>query len=238
MTATGPRRVRFTLTKPLATFLSDLDFGIVSATALGAGPYSVRELTPQHVLLDRNPYYPTPAKLPHVDIRTVRNDAARTLMLVGGSADLAQNAVRLDLIDDVAERARIRVTSAPSVILTYLMMNNAVAPFTDVRVRRAIALALDRPAIIRAKLGGRAVLATGLLPPAHWAYNGEVARYDRDLAKARQLLDEAGLVDPDGAGPLPRISLTYKTSTDAFRVMLAKLLAAQLGEVGIDVEVR
>ena len=41
-------------------------------------------------------------------------------------------------------------------------------------------------------VGGRAVLATGLLPPTHWAYNGDVARWQHDIARATQLLDEAG----------------------------------------------
>ena len=102
-------------------------------------------------------------------------------------------------------------------------------------MREAIALALDRPAIVNAKLGGRAVLATGLLPPAHWAYNADVPHWDRDLARANQLLDDAGFRrGPDGI----RLRLVYKTSADAFRITLARLIAAQLSDVGISVEVR
>jgi len=79
------------------------------------------------------------------------------------------------------------------------------------------------------------VLATGLLPPSHWAYNGDVPRWPHDLARARALLDEAGYrPGPDGV----RLRLTYKTSADAFRVAVAHVLAAQLAEVGIAVEVR
>src|SRR5437764_1264984 len=83
--------------EPMATFRADLDFGIVSfhpgaGAKLGAGPYLVRELGDTRVMLDANPYYATPAKTPHVEIRVVRNDAARMLMLVGGSVDLLQNA--------------------------------------------------------------------------------------------------------------------------------------------------
>jgi peptide/nickel transport system substrate-binding protein len=105
----------------------------------------------------------------------------------------------------------------------------------DLRVREAIALALDRPAVIAAKFGGYAVVATGLLPPAHWAYNAKVAHWDRDLTRARALLDEAGF-KPDARGV--RLHLVYKTSSDAFRVSIAHALASQLREVGIDVEVR
>jgi peptide/nickel transport system substrate-binding protein len=159
-------------------------------------------------------------------------------MLVGGSADLVQNAVRLDLVNDVIQRPRIQVAAAPSAILSYLLINNRHPVLQDVRVRRAIAMAIDKPRIIAAKLGGRAVPATGLLPIQHWAYAADVDRWDHDVEAAKRLLDEAGLRDPDGPGPQPRLRITYKTSTDLFRVSIARVLAAQLGEVGIEVDVR
>jgi peptide/nickel transport system substrate-binding protein len=237
--AVSPYTVRFHLKQPLATFLTDIDFGIISPSGQGAGPYQVRELTTTHVVLDANPAYFGPApKLPHVEIKFVRDASARLLMMVGGSADLVQNGVRLDLLDDVRDRPRVRLDSGPSVLLTYLMMNNADPLLSDVRVRQAIALAIDRPALIAAKFGGRATLATGLLPPGHWAYNGDVIHWDRDLARARTLLDQAGFRDPDGPGPEPRMKLVYKTSSDAFRVSLARVIAAQLAEVGLEVDVR
>jgi len=234
------RVVRFHLKEPLATFLTDLDFGIVSRVGgKGAGPYVVRELSTSHVVLDVNPsYFGAKPKVPHVEIKFVRDASARLLMLVGGSADLIQNSVRLDLIDDVRDRPRVQIASAPSVLLTYMLLNNADPLLRDVRVRQAIALAIDRPAIIDAKFGGRAVLATGLLPPGHWAYAADVPHWNRDVARAKRLLDEAGLRDPDGDGPAPRAHLVYKTSSDAFRVTIARVIAAQLADIGLDVEVR
>jgi peptide/nickel transport system substrate-binding protein len=237
--ACGARCVRFHLRTTLATLMTDLDFGILKAGAdhvVGAGPYALRELTDTTAYLDANPYYYGAApRTPHVEIRYVADASARILMLVGGSADLIQNAVRPDLVDDVAERPRVRVQSAPSVILTFMMLNTEDPLLRDVRVRQAIALAVDRPAIIAGKLSGRAVLATGLLAPTHWAYSGDVPHWNRDLPRARALLDAAGLV-PDAHGI--RAHLVYKTSSDAFRVAVARVLAAQLGEVGIEVEVR
>jgi peptide/nickel transport system substrate-binding protein len=82
------------------------------------------------------------------------------------------------------------------------------------------------------------VLATGLLPPGHWAYRGDVRRHGHDPAAARALLDAAGYPDPDGPGPAPRLRLSYKTSADQFRVAIARVIASQLAEVGIAVEVR
>lgn len=244
--ATGPRSVRFHLNRPLATFVNDIEFGIVSfhdappgacrmPRIVGAGPFVLRELTTQRALLAANPHYRTKAKVANVEIKFVRDAAARILMLVGGSADLVQNSVRPDLVDDVAKRPRVDVTAGASVLLTYMLVNNQDPVLRDKRVRQAIALALDRDAIIAAKFGGRAVPASGLLPPTHWAYNGAVPRYPHDLARATALLDAAGL-RPDASGV--RLRLVYKTSADAFRVAIARVLAANLAQVGISVEVR
>ncbi len=249
-----PRRVRFHLKQPLATFLSDIDFGIVSRTAalaaghggrfpggftVGAGAYTPVRIEPGLVVLERNPYYLEGVPpLRRVVVRTVRDANARLLMLVGGSADFTQNTVRMDLVDEVARRPRLRTQTGASALLTYLMMQNDDPILRDVRVRHAIALAIDRDKLIRGKFGGHAVRATGLLPPSHWAYAGDVARYDYDPEAARRLLDQAGYPDPDGPGGRPRFSLTYKTSTEIFRIALARLIAQDLARVGIDVEVR
>jgi peptide/nickel transport system substrate-binding protein len=91
---------------------------------------------------------------------------------------------------------------------------------------------------VERRVHDRAVLATGMLPTFHWAYDGEVERYDYDPARARQLLDEAGYPDPDGDGPLPRFTLSYKTSSNKFRVAVARILVSMLAEVGIEVELR
>jgi peptide/nickel transport system substrate-binding protein len=244
--AVNDHLVRFHLKAPLGTFLTDISFGIISfhgvppgecrpPEVIGAGPYVLRELTSFRARLDANSYSFDHPGVPHLDIRFVQDASARLVMLVGGSVDVLQNAARADLVDDIALRPRVQVRSAPSLLLTYMLINNDHPVLRDLRVREAIALAIDRPAIVIAKLGGRAVLATGLLPPAHWAYNADVAHWDRDLARANKLLDDAGFPrGPDGI----RLHLVYKTSADAFRITLARLLAAQLADVGISVEVR
>lgn len=249
--AVDERRVRFHLRKPVATLWSDLDFGILARKGadtkgrygdgkpLCAGAYLVDQREAERLLLRRNPNYWGPAaEMPKVEIRTVRDQSARTMMLAGGSADLVQNAIRVDLVGEVGERSRLKVESGPGAILTYLMMNNEHPVLRDPRVRRAIAHAVDRKTIVAAKFEGRAKLATGMLPASHWAYSGDVDRYDYDPERAKRLLDEAGYPDPDGDGGKPRLSLTYKTSANQFRLALARIIAAQLGEVGIAIEVR
>jgi len=192
----------------------------------------------RQVLLERNEHYHGGAPpMRRILVKTVRDSNARLLVLVGGSADLTQNTVRADLVDDVRKR-RLKVLSAPSAVLTYLMFQNEDPLLRDARVRRAIAHAVDREKIIRAKMGNHAVMATGLLAPAHWAYEPGVDRYPYDPARARALLDEAGHPDPDGAGPRPRFTVSYKCSTDPFRIAVARVIAQELAEVGIAVELR
>jgi peptide/nickel transport system substrate-binding protein len=246
------RRVRFRLKQPLATFLTDIDMGIVQARGaraeggrwpgglvVGAGPFRVVALSPgQEVVLERNPHYHGGAPpMQRVQVKTVRDGNSRLLVLVGGSADLTQNTVRPDLVDEVRKH-RLNVLTAPSAILTYLMFHNEDPVLADPRVRRAIAHAIDREKIIRAKMGGHAVPATGLLPPGHWAYEAAVDHYPYDPERARALLDEAGYPDPDGPGGRPRLTLSYKCSTDPFRVSIARIIAQELDAVGIAVELR
>jgi len=105
--AVNPHLARFHLKAPLATYRTDFDFGIVSFhdgpprsdRVIGSGPFVLRALTDEHAVLERNPYYAgTPVQLARLEIKFVRDAAARLLMLTGGSADLIQNAMRLDLV--------------------------------------------------------------------------------------------------------------------------------------------
>lgn len=245
------RHLRIHLKKPLATLITDLDLGVAArhaadakgkfpgGVAIGAGPYRIDALGPDRVRLSRNPHYDgPPPPTPRVDIRVVRDAAARIVMLAGGSADLVQNGIRYDLVDDVLARPRLTEQRGPSLKLTYLMLNNRDPLLADARVRRALAMALDRPAIVARKFGGRAVVATGLVPPGHWAYVAPAHPLVHDLAEAGRLLDAAGYPDPDGPGGRPRLSLVYKTSSDQFRVAVARVIAAQLAQLDVAVEVR
>jgi peptide/nickel transport system substrate-binding protein len=100
----------------------------------------------------------------------------------------------------------------------------------DARVRRAIAMAIDREAIVAAKFRGYAVLSTTLLPSSHWAHAKDVPPLRFDQAAARALLAEAGALGK---------RVVLKTSTSSkFRVAIARVLAKQLAEAGLDVEVR
>ncbi len=250
----SPRVLRIGFAHSHATAITDLDFGIVksgsfekpslSGLPIGAGPFVPVSEAGEVTRFIRNTFYHRgPPPIERLTLRVVRDANSRLLSLVGGSADLTQNTVSPLLFDVVGKWGkRLQLASAPSAILFYLGMNNEDARLRDRRVRRAIAHAIDRERIVRTKLHGKAQPATSLLPPFHWAYsppageNQTALSYDPEAAK--KLLDEAGYPDPDGDGPARRFTLLYKTSTDALPVAIARVIAAQLAEVGIGVDVR
>jgi len=106
---------------------------------------------------------------------------------------------------------------------------------SDARVRQAISCAIDRNLIIKTLLDGRARAASSLLPPNHWAFNGDGPRYDYDPARASRLLDEAG--HPRAANGI-RFHIAMKTSNDEGTRLLAAVLQQQLATVGIALDLR
>jgi peptide/nickel transport system substrate-binding protein len=236
------------LEHPHAPFITDLNMGLMErprpgtsndALPRGAGAFIFGARHGETWILERNPYYFDGApKIERLVFKTIRDDNSRLLALVGGSGDLTQNTISQLLIDAVAQQPRLKVETAPSSVYSYLLLNNDDPILKDVRVRRALAYAIDRKTIIHTKLHDRARAATGMLPTFHWAYEKDVATYDFDVEKAKRLLDEAGYKDPDGDGPGVRFTLVYKTSSNKLRVAIANVIAAMLQEVGIGVDLR
>jgi peptide/nickel transport system substrate-binding protein len=231
-----------------APFITDLNMGLIErpppgapsdAMPRGAGAFAFKQRRGETLILEANPHYyggAPPSR--RLVFKTIRDDNSRLLALVGGSGDLTQNTISQLLIDAVAAHPRLSVESARSSVYSYLLINNDDPILRDVRVRRAIAYAIDRATIIRTKLHDRAIAATGMLPTFHWAYEPDVSRYDFDREQAKHLLDEAGYRDPDGDGPAPRFTLVYKTSPNKLRLQIATVIAEMLRQIGIAVELR
>ncbi len=247
-----PRRFTITLKDPYAPFMSDLSMGIVPRALcegkaqcpdppIGAGPFKwTRRHGDQVFVMERfEQYVQGPPAIKTLAFQVIQDDNTRLLALLGGSASLVQNAVAPLMLPVVKGDDRLTIATSPSFKYTYLAYNLRVDKLKDVRVRQAIAHGIDREAIIRYKYAGLARLSSGMLAPEHWAYEGDVATYAYDPARAMALLDEAGFPDPDGPdGPLPRMTLELKVSSSKFRRALAVLMANQLARIGIAVKVR
>ncbi len=162
----------------------------------------------------------------------VRDPTMRVLKLLRGEIDLLQNDLPPELLHYLSEQSGIRVGKQTGSNFSYLGFQLQDRDTGRWAVRRAIALAIDRQAIIEHIFKGAAAPASALLTPQHWAGNGELVEIQPDLAQAKALLAQAGY------GPDTPLRLSYKTSTDPFRVRIASVLQQQLAQAGIEVDVQ
>jgi peptide/nickel transport system substrate-binding protein len=159
------------------------------------------------------------------------------LELQKGSADAASNVLSPDMVYALGEAAGLETTSGPGSNVWYLNFNVADAALRDKRVRQAVALAMNREAIVAALWRGHARLAETLLPEGQWAAatDAELAQYPHDPARAAKLLEEAGFAaGRDGV----RLRLSLKISTDETTRLLAAVLQQQLRAAGIELKIR
>ena len=244
-----PHTVVFSLRYPFAPFLDVTDIGILPKAyarsgqrnvTVGSGPFRLARFARDRdiLLLPVDGHPDGTPRLPGILFSIVPDDTVRALELQQGTVHLVQNAIDPDMLPWLARQPHLRVVSVPGTTFHYLGLNLRDPALGKRAVRQAIALAIDREAIIRHLLEGYATPASGLLAPGHWAYNARVRMYPHDLARAAALLDAAGYPDPDGPGPRPRLRLLYKGSTQQLRRRLAEALQAQLAEVGIALDLR
>ena len=233
--AVDARTVDFILERPDALFPGRLGIGILprrliesghpfNRRPVGSGPFAFVDWPEENRLRLRRR---RDGML--LEFIAVRDPTVRVLKLLRGEVDMLQNDIPPELVKLLREEPGIRVATAPGTNFAYLGFNMADPVTGRAEVRRAVALAIDRDAIIRHVLGGAARPAVSLLPPDHWASDPGLRPPPYDPARARRLLAAAGY------GPGNPLQLVYKTSSDPFRLRLATIIAQQLGEVGIHV---
>ena len=187
-----------------------------------------------HVVLERFPeHFRGRAALDRVVFRIIPAEITRFNEYRAGQLDLTD--IPTGQCQSVQRDAQLRgdVAIWPTLGTHAVRFNVERPPFTDLRVRRAIAHAID-PSIVVDRLLERCVTpARGILPPALPGYNPEVKRLALDRELARRLLAEAG--HPSGRG-LGALGFHFNTSDANQRI--AELLQAQLKEIGIAVELR
>jgi peptide/nickel transport system substrate-binding protein len=174
-------------------------------------------------------------KIARVRFSIVPDAITESLELEKGSGDVAVNSLPMDALPVLATRPNLRIEDTGGSELQYLNFNLRDPLLSDARVRQAIACALDRAVIIQTLMHGRAQPAVSLLPTTHWAWTGDVPRYDYDPARAERLLDESG--HPRGTVGV-RFHLTMKTSNQEETRLLAAVMQQQLARVGIALDLR
>jgi len=243
----GSHRLRFHLHSPHAPFVDHFTQGIVPQSSRagnqpppGSGPFMLdRFESGEKVTLRANPdsWQGKPA-LAGLVFKIVPDAMVRALEFKQGAIDLMQNDLEPDMLPWLKSLANAEVSAHQGTTFQYLGINLTHPILRQLKVRQALAHAIDRQRIIRHLLKDGAVPANGLISPVGAAYDENVRAWPFDPAKAKQLLDEAGFGDPDGDGPITRFRLSYKTTNIDLRRRIAEALKEQLLHVGIDLEIR
>jgi peptide/nickel transport system substrate-binding protein len=232
-----PTTLEITLREPYAAFLSNLNVGIVPAGTrsgafppVGCGPYALRKwIHGQWLVFARNPYYRPIPRSRSIAFKIIPDPVVRALEMRRGSVDLVVNDLPPDSLNYFREKGYLLIRR-PGANYAYVGLNCARPPLDRRIVRQALACAIDRRAILKNIFRGFGRPATGLLPPGHWAYDGNVRTFPYDPVRARALLDAAGL-KPDADGV--RFRLSYKTSNNKVSRQIASAVAEYLDQVGV-----
>jgi dipeptide transport system substrate-binding protein len=243
--------VKITLTRPNTPFLSDLamDFSAIMSKEyadallkagkpeqfdqepIGTGPYFLQQYQKDATIRYRafDGYW---GKKPPIDtlVFSITKEAAVRL------AKLQANECQVMPFPSPADLPKIKadphlmMLEQPGLNIGYMAFNVTKKPLDDVRVRRAINMAIDKKAILSAVYQGAGQPAKNLIPPTMWSYNNQVQDFPFDPAAAKKLLEEAGL----GAGfdiDLWAMPVQRPYNPDARRI--AELMQSDLAKVGI-----
>jgi len=202
--ALDPHTVEIVTRRPYPILLNKLAFvAIVPRDApvkierpIGTGPYQFVSYQ-SGVGMDLEAFprrWRAPDIEPRVRMLFVPDSAERLAKLLSGEADVATDLSVAD-VARVNEAPCCTVRSRSGLGVAYLQLRTSQHPFDDLRVRRAISLALDREALVRRVLGGQGSPAGQMVPPQVFGYAPDISPPARDLAQARQLLAAAGFKD-------------------------------------------
>lgn len=210
---------------------------------VGSGPFMLKEYKQgEFYILEKNPNFFIEGR-PYLDrivMRLNKDSSNLVIAMENGEANLYA------FMTNVSEITRLK--KSDSLVVTddgyegigpnnWLAFNTKKAPLSDVRVRQAIAYAIDREFVTKALHKGVSVASTGPLVPGSPLYTDKVEKYDVDLDKAMALLDEAGLT-PDDDGVRATLTVDYIPGAPDVQQRVAEYLRPQLKKVGLNIEVR
>lgn len=234
--------VKVTLSRPAGDFLYNMGWGDAVIVApesaetnkenpVGTGPFRFVEWQKgAAVTLARSDaYWGEAPALQTVTFRFIPDPAAATAALLAGDVHAFPNLPAPESVPVFEADPRFTVFIGSTEGETILATNNARPPFDDIGVRRAIAHAIDRQAIIEGAMFGLGTPIGSHFAPHHPAYVELSETYPHDPGRARQLLAEAG----HGDG----ITGTLKLPPPSYARRSGEIVAAQLREVGIDLEI-
>ena len=238
-----------TLAYPCATFLEGLTtpgasildkettlkagnaFGQTPDTTVGTGPFVLKEWKRQKgILMQANPkHWAGPPKCDGLNMQFYSENSPLRQMFLDGELDILDlDRLGMDaeyfLKGDIYRKTLIR---GYRVGISYLALNQSVQPLQDVRVRKALQLALDRNALLHAAISNRGILENGIFPRGLKGYNPALPEIPFDPEKAKQLLQEAGY------GNGFDLTIGYSAATTQRVKDMLRLTAAMWKKIGV-----
>lgn len=242
----GPHAVSVTLEQPNAAFLATLSqtlHCVLSPRTLagephvpvGTGPFRLGATRAGQVELVAQPaHWGGAPRVARLLFTRFPSEAALVQALLAGQADVT-SALGLPAVKALRGARDVTLDSRTGLNVCFLSINNARAPFSDRRVREALARALDREAIVRRILDGHAELARTPLPPLLAGPSRTLLTSGRDLSAARRLLRAAGLESGfDTTLLVSAVTRPYLPAPEA----LSRHIQADLLEVGVRVKLQ
>ncbi|MHB1653327.1 MAG: ABC transporter substrate-binding protein [Desulfitobacteriaceae bacterium] len=237
----SPTQITFNLKQPNAPFISSLAMpwaAIVPQEAvtqlkthpMGTGAFKLKEWVPQQkVVLEKNPSYflKNEPYLDGVEFQVIPDMATQLVNLKSGQIDVAT--ISGEQAAEVKQSSNLTLYSKPSNSVQVLAMNNKVTPLNDVRVRQAIAMAINKDAVIQGSNWGFGETIGSHMSPLDPYYVDLNKVLSYDSAKAKQLLQEAGY----GQGFDLTLSLPQPY---AIHRKAGEVVADQLKQIGIRVK--
>jgi dipeptide transport system substrate-binding protein len=247
--------VKFTLKAPNTPFLADLamDFATIQSkeyadallaagtpeqldqVPIGTGPFEFvayqKDTTIRYKKFDG--YWGPAAKIDALVFSINKDPAVRLAKLRANECQIFPYPTPADLPSIKAD-PKLQMLSQPGLNIGYLAMNNLKKPFDDVRVRRAINMAIDKKAILDAVYQGAGIPAKNLIPPTLWGYNNAIEDFQYDPAEAKNLLAAAGY--PNGfETDLWALPVQRPYDPDGKRV--AELMQSDLSKIGVKAKI-
>lgn len=196
---------------------------------VGSGPWRfVSWAHDDAILLARNPaYWGGPPRMDSLRIRIIPEPLTAAAEYEAGRLSVVE--IPVGETRRWEERHGAELQRRPALRDAYIAINTTRGPLRDVRVRRALNLAVDVPTLLATVMAGRGVRAAGAIPPGIAGYDSTRAPYRHDPAAARRLLAEAGL----GGG----FALKLWRTPRAEQARIAQAVQQSLGEIGVRVEI-
>jgi len=214
-----------------AVMVSPQSAAVNAVTPIGTGPFRFQRWARGALiaLMRNESYWGARAALDGVAFSIVPDASAAFAALLAGDVDGFANFPAAELLPQIRRDGRFRIALGTTEGETILAMNHARAPFTDIRVRRALCHAIDRQAMIQGATFGYGAPIGSHFSPAHPAYVDLTGLYPYDPARARALLAEAGYAQGFRARlALPPVGYARRGG---------EIAAAYLRAVGVETEI-